>query len=63
MDQDTKIQCVHAQLLQSCLTLWDPMDYSLPDSSVHSIFLARILEWVAMLASKIQWESLNRSCS
>ena len=27
--------CVHAKLLQSCLTLYDPMDYSLPASSVH----------------------------
>ena len=33
---------------QSCLTLCDPMDYSLPGSSVHGIFQARILEWVAI---------------
>ena len=33
---------------QSCLTLCDPMDCSLPGSSVHVIFQARILEWVAM---------------
>ena len=39
---------VHAQWLQSCLTLCDPMDYSLPGSSVHGIFLARILESFAM---------------
>ena len=32
----------------SCLTLCDPMDYSPPDSSVHGILQARILEWVAM---------------
>ena len=32
---------------QSCLTLCNPMDYSLPDSSVHGIFQSRILEWVA----------------
>ena len=32
---------------QSCPTLWDPMDCSLPGSSVHGIFQARILEWVA----------------
>ena len=36
--------CVHAQL---CLTLWNPMDYSLP-GSVHEIFQARILEWVVI---------------
>ena len=38
--------------LQSCLTLWDTMDYSLPGSSVHEIFLARILEWVAKPSSR-----------
>ena len=31
---------------QSCLTLWNPVDCSLPGSSVHGIFQARILEWV-----------------
>ena len=31
-----------------CLTLCDPMNYSLPGSSVHGILQARILEWVAM---------------
>ena len=33
---------------QSCLTLWDPMDCSLPGPSIHGSFLARILEWVAI---------------
>ena len=33
---------------QSCPTLCDPMDYSPPDSSVHGILQARILEWVAI---------------
>ena len=37
---------------QLCPTLCDPMDYSLPHSSVHGILQARILEWVAMLCSK-----------
>ena len=40
--------CVHAKLLQSCLTLCDPMNCSLPGSSVYGILQARILEWVAM---------------
>ena len=40
----------HAKLLQSCLTLGDPMDCSLPGFSVHEILQARILEWVAMLS-------------
>ena len=39
---------VCAKLLQLCLTLSDPVDHSLPGSSVHGIIPARILEWVAM---------------
>ena len=35
-------------IAQSCVTLCDPMDYSPPDSSVHGISQARILEWVAI---------------
>ena len=31
-----------------CLTLCDPMDCGLPDSSVHGIFQARVLEWIAI---------------
>ena len=34
--------CIHAKSLQSCLTLYDPMDCSLPGSSVHGILQARI---------------------
>ena len=37
---------------QSCLTLCEPMDYSLPGSSVHGILQARILEWVAIPLSR-----------
>ena len=36
---------------QLCLTLCDPMDCSLPGSSVHGILQARILEWVTMPSS------------
>ena len=43
---------VCAQLPHSGLTLCDPMDCSLPVFSVHGIFQARILEWVAMLFSR-----------
>ena len=42
------------KFLQLCLTLYDPMDYSLPGSSVYRILQARILEWVAMSSSKQQ---------
>ena len=36
-------------LAQPCLTPWNPLDCSPPDSSVHGIILARILVWVAIL--------------
>ena len=41
-----------AKSLQSCLTLHDPMDGGLPGSSVHGIFQARVLEWVAIAFSR-----------
>ena len=47
-----KTQRMPAKSLQSCPTLCDPMDYSLPGSSVHGILQARILEWVAMSSSR-----------
>ena len=37
---------------QLCLTLCDPVDLSLPGSSVHGILQARILEWVAVPSSR-----------
>ena len=40
------------KVTQSCLTLCDPMDCSLPDSSVHGIIQARILQWVPVLFSR-----------
>ena len=49
---DYKHACVPAKLLQSCLTLRDPMDCSLPGSSVHGIFQVRILQWVAISFSR-----------
>ena len=39
-------------VIQWCLTLCDPMDCSLPSSSVHGIPQARILDWVAMPSSR-----------
>ena len=45
--------CVCAVLVtQSCPTLCNPMDWSPPGSSVHGIFLGRILEWVAISSSR-----------
>ena len=43
---------VKVLVTQSCLTLCDPMDYSLPGSSAHGILQARILEWVAISFSR-----------
>ena len=40
-----------SEVAQSCPTSSDPMDYSLPGSSIHGIFQARVLEWVAIAFS------------
>jgi len=40
-----------SEVAQSCPTLIDPMDCSLPGSSVHGIFQARVLEWGAIAFS------------
>ena len=40
-----------SEVAQSCPTLSDPMDCSPPGSSVHGIFQARVLEWVAIAFS------------
>ena len=42
---------------QSCPTLSDPMDYSLPGSSIHGIFQARVLEWGAIAFSTMEYYS------
>ena len=46
------LQCMkvksESEVAQSCLTLSDPMDRSLPGSTVHEIFQARVLEWGAI---------------
>ena len=46
-----------SEVAQSCLTLSNPMDCSLPGSSVHGIFQARVLEWGA-IAFSILWSQL-----
>ena len=40
-----------SEVAQSCPTLSDPMECSLPDSSIHGIFQARVLEWGAIAFS------------
>ena len=42
-----------SEAAQSCPTLSDPMDCSPPGSSIHGIFQARVLEWVAIAFSGI----------
>ena len=42
-----------SEVVQSCLTLSDPMDRNLPGSSVHGIFQARVLEWGAIAFSEM----------
>ena len=46
------LQCMkrksESEVTQSCPTLSNPMDCSLPDSSAHGIFQARVLKWVAL---------------
>ena len=46
------------EVAQSCPTLSDPMDYSLPGSSVHGIFQARVLEWGAIAFS---WREIKKA--
>ena len=55
------LQCMkvksESEVAQSCLPLSDPMDCSLPGSSVHGIFQARVLEWgaVAFSMAVVYW--------
>src|SRR5574341_836738 len=51
------LQCMkvksESEVVQSCPTLREPMDCSLPGSSVHGIFQARVLDWGAIAFSNI----------
>ena len=51
------LQCMKVkserEVAQSCPTLSDPMDCSLPGSSIHGIFQARVLEWGAIAFSSV----------
>ena len=51
-----------AKSLQSCLTLSDATDWSPPDSSVHGILQARILEWVAISSSRGSSQPRSNPC-
>ena len=49
------------EVAQSCLTLRDPMDCSLPGSSIHGISQARVLEWGAIAFSVTNLDSTLKS--
>ena len=51
-----KVKESESEVTQLCLTLCDPVDFSLPGSSVHGILQARILEWVAISSSESERE-------
>ena len=59
------------EVAQSCPTLSDPMDCSLPGSSIHGIFQAKVLEWGAIVSLNLKvaglmelWDSLLKvKCS
>ena len=60
------LQCMQvkseSEVAQSCPTLSDPMDCSLPGSSVHGIFQARVLEWGAIAFSDLHhryWQTFQ----
>ena len=57
-------QCMNvkseSEVAQSCLTLCHPMDCSPPGSSVHGIFQARVLEWVAIAFSLSSYRNCER---
>jgi len=61
------LQCMkvksESEVAQSCPTLSDPMDCSLPGSSVHGIFHARVLEWDAIAFSDLSFSDCLISLS
>ena len=62
------LQCMkvesESELAQSCSTLNDPMDCSLPGSSIHGIFQAKVLEWGAIAFSVVcTWEPTESESS
>ena len=52
---------IDIEVAQSCPTLCDPMDCSLPGSSVHGIFQARVLEWVSISFSRRSSQPRDRT--
>ena len=61
--QAGKILESESEVAQSCLTLCNSMDCSLPCSSVHGILQARVLEWVAISFSRRSSQARDRTQS
>ena len=61
------LQCMkvksESEVAQSCPTLSNPMDCSLPGSSLHGIFQARVLEWGAIAFSKNGPKHTTNTCT
>ena len=53
------LRCI---VTKSCLPLCDPMNYSMPGSTVHGIFQARIMEWVAISFSRGSSQPRYQTC-
>ena len=51
-----------SEVAQSCPNLSDPMDCSLPGSSAHEIFQARVLEWGAIALSERKMQCFTKAC-
>ena len=56
---DTRMKESESEVAQSCPTLCNPMDCSLSGSSIHGIFQARVLEWIAISFSRGSSRSRN----
>ena len=52
-----------SEVAQLCLTLRDPMDCSLPGSSTHGVFQARVLEWGVIAFSEVGTRTVQRKLS
>ena len=52
----------YSLVVKSCLTLCNPVESNLPGSSVHGIFQARILEWIAISFSKASYWPRDQTC-
>ena len=61
------LQCMkvksESEVAQSCRTLRDPIDCSLPGSSIHGIFQARVLEWGAIAFSAFYLQLVTNECT